>query len=91
MKNKTQAVLGLLFIISFIKSFKYSMTAYDTVFIILITVTYLSKYYITEQSTKQELKKLTEDIDLKLKLQDEEIERAKNISSKAALAFGVKR
>lgn len=91
MKNKTQVVLGLLFIISFIKSFKYSMTAYDTVFIILITLVYLSKYYITEQKTKQEIEKLTKDIDLRLKLQDEEIERAKNISSKAALAFGVRK
>lgn len=91
MKFKTQAVLGLLFLSSFLKSFKYNITIYDSVFIILITIVYLAQDFLTEQKTKKDLEKLTIDLDLKLKLQDEEIERTKSIASKNALAIGFKR
>jgi hypothetical protein len=91
MKLKTQSVLGILFLLSFIKSFKYSMTIYDSVMIILITIAYISRDYLTEQSTKKELEKLTKDINTRLNLQDEEIERAKNSASKSAAALGFKR
>lgn len=91
MKNKTQAVLGLLFLISFIKSFKFSMTAYDVVFIILLAIIYLSRDLLTDNKTKKDLEVLKNEIDLKFKLQDEEIERAKNTASKNAIAMGFKR
>lgn len=91
MKIKTQVVIGLLFLASFIKSFKYAPTFYDAIFIVVLLVVYLSRDFITEQKIKQDIKKLTEDVDLRLKHQDEEIERAKNVSSKAALAMGVRR
>lgn len=91
MKLKTQVVLGLLFLSSFIKSFKFQSNGYDIVFIILITILYALQEFLTEQRTKKELEKLTMDIDARFKLQDEEIERAKSGASKMALMTGFKR
>lgn len=91
MKLKTQVVLGLLFLASFIKSFKFQSNGYDIVFIILVTALYALQEFLTEQKTKKELEKLTIDINTRLNLQDEEIDRAKNSASKAALMTGFKR
>lgn len=91
MKFKTQAVLGLLFLASFIKSFKYSPTFYDAVFIILVSILYISKDYLLEKSSKQDIEKLTADINTRLNLQDEELERIRNNTSKMAMASGFKR
>jgi hypothetical protein len=91
MKNITDKVLGILFLISFLKSFKYSSNSYDIVFIIMITITYISNRYIKEKNSKDELDKLTSTIDTKLNLQNEEIERIKNNTSKMAVANGLRR
>lgn len=91
MKIKTQAVLGILFLSSFIKSFKYSSNAYDVVFIILIATLYLSYDFIIQKNAKADFDKLTADIDLKLKHVDEEMERVKNSASKVAMMTGFKR
>lgn len=91
MKLKTQVVLGLLFLASFLKSFKFESNGYDIVFIILVTVLYLAHEFITEQETKKELEILTKGFDERLNLQDEKIERASNVASKTAMAVGFKR
>lgn len=91
MKFKTQAVLGLLFLASFIKSFKFAPSIYDSVFIILITIVYLSKDYFTEKSSKIDLEKLTADINTRLNVQDEELDRIKNNTSKMALTTGFRK
>lgn len=91
MKLKTQVVLGILFLSSFIKSFIYSSNSYDVVFIILITTVYLSQEYIKEKSSKIDLETLTAGIELRLKHQDEELERVKNNTSKMALTAGIRR
>ena len=91
MKLKTQCVLGLLFLASFIKSFKFESNGYDVAFIILVTLVYLAQEFITEQETKKELVNLTKGIDERLKIQDEKIKRASNTASKNALALGLKR
>lgn len=91
MKLKTQAVLALLFLASFVKSFKFSSNGYDIVFIILVSVLYLAQEFISEQKTKDDLKKLTEHIDTRLNQQDEQIESVKNNTSKMALGMGIKR
>jgi len=91
MKLKTQIVLSILFLSSFIKSFIYSSNLYDIVFIILVSVLYLSQEYIKEKSSKIDLETLTANIDLRLKLQDEELERIKNNTSKMALTAGIRR
>lgn len=91
MKLKTQAVLGLLFLASFVKSFKFQSNGYDIVFIILITTIYLAQEFITEQKTKKELEKLTNGFNERMNLQDEKIDRANNVASKNALALGLKR
>lgn len=91
MKLKTQAVLAILFLASFIKSFKFSSNGYDIVFIILVSILYLAQEYISEEKTKSDLKKLTEHIDTRLNQQDEQIESVKNNTSKMALGMGIKR
>jgi len=91
MKFKTQAVLGLLFLASFIKSFLFSPSIYDSVFIILITIVYLSKDYFTEKSSKIDLEKLTADMNTRLNVQDEELERIRNNTSKMALTSGFRK
>lgn len=91
MKFKTQVVLGLLFLSSFIKSFIFSMSLYDSVFILLIALIYMSKNFLTEQKTKKDLDILKESINTRLNLQDEEIERAKNVVSKSNLAMAFKK
>jgi hypothetical protein len=91
MKLKTQVVLGLLFLSSFLKSFKFESNGYDIVFVILVTIVYLAQEFITEQSTKKELVNLTKGFDERLNLQDEKIDRASNTASKTAMAVGFKR
>jgi len=91
MKLKTQAVLGLLFLASFIKSFKFQPSIYDAVFIILITILYLSKDYLTEKSGKADMEKLTAELNTRLNLQDEELERIRNNTSKMALTSGFRK
>lgn len=91
MKFKTQAVLGLLFLASFIKSFLFTSSIYDSVFIILITIVYLSKDYFTEKSSKIDLEKLTADMNTRLNVQDEELERIRNNTSKMALTSGFRK
>lgn len=91
MKFKTQAVLGLLFLASFIKSFLFLPSIYDSVFIILITIVYLSKDYFTEKSSKIDLEKLTADMNTRLNVQDEELERIRNNTSKMALTSGFRK
>jgi hypothetical protein len=91
MKLKVQLVLGFLFLATFAKSFKYSSNSFDVVFIILITIVYLAHEFITEQKTKSDLDILTKDINTRLNLQDEELERIKNNTSKMALSAGIRR
>lgn len=91
MKIKIQLVLGFLFLATFIKSFKYSSNAFDIVFIILVTGIYLAHEFITEQKTKSDLDILTKELNTRLNLQDEELERIRNNTSKMALSAGIRR
>lgn len=91
MKLKTQVVLGLLFLASFIKSFKFAPTLYDAVFIILITILYISRDILKEKSEKLDFEKLTADITTRLNQQDEKLERIGNNTSKMALSNGIRR
>jgi hypothetical protein len=91
MKSKIQVVLAILFISSFIKSFKYQTNGYDIVFIILVAILYLAYEFITEQITKKELSKLKEDVSTKLKQQDEVLDVIKSNTSKMSLGMSYKR
>jgi len=91
MKLKTQVVLGILFLLSFIKSFKYSSNLYDVVFIIVLSILYIAQQHFTEKSDKKDLEKLTADINTRLNQQDEALESIRSNTSKMALSVGMRR
>lgn len=91
MKLKTQVVLGILFLLSFIKSFMYSSNFYDVVFIIVLSILYISQQHFTEKSDKKDLEKLTADINTRLNQQDEALESIRSNTSKMALSVGMRR
>lgn len=91
MKPKIQAILAVLFIASFVKSFKYSSNGYDIVFILIVAGLFMAYEFITEQATKNELAKVKQEIDLKFKQQEEQLEVVRNNTSKMALGLGYKR
>lgn len=91
MKNKTQAVLGLLFLSSFTKSFFIPPQTYDVVTILVIATIYGIKEYLNSKVTITDVQKLTDVYEERLKLQDEEIEKVKNSASRMSLAAGVRR
>ena len=61
MKSKAQVIAAVLFLLSFIKSFKYSSNLYDVVFIILCACIYCLYEIITDKELKRQVEKLTVD------------------------------
>lgn len=67
MKNKAQIFAAALFLLSFIKSFKYSSNAYDVVFITICGCIYLVYEVLSDNKLKADVEKLTSDINTKFK------------------------
>lgn len=91
MKQKIQLSLAVLFIASFVKSFKFNSNGYDIVFIILLACIFLAYEFITEQATKKQLEDLRNEVLEKNDKQEKELEAIKNHTSKMALTMGYRK
>lgn len=91
MKSKAQLTVAVLFLLSFIKSFKYSSNGYDIVFIVLCASIYLVYELITERELKQQVNKLTLDTDNHFKEVEKEMKETKHYMSTVSLASTFKR
>lgn len=85
MKQRAQLVAAVLFLLSFIKSFKYSSNAYDVIFIILCASIYLVYEFITESSVKASVNKLASETESKLNDLAKEVKETKNYVSTISL------
>lgn len=91
MKHKSQIVVSVLFLLSFIKSFYYSSNMYDIVFIIICCCIYCIYELITEHKLKEQVNKLTTDTDFKFKEVEKEMKDTKNYVSGISLGNTYKR
>jgi len=85
MKTKAQLVVAVLFLLSFIKSFKYSSNAYDVVFILICASIYLVYELITEKALKERVDKLASETESKFTEITKEVKEAKNYVSTMSL------
>jgi len=85
MKSKAQIVVAILFLLSFIKSFKYSGNAYDIVFILICAGIYTLYELISENKLKEQVGKLTMDTDNRFKETEKEMKDTKNYVSSISL------
>jgi len=91
MKNKAQVIAAVLFLLSFIKSFKYSSNGYDIVFILICACIYCLHEILTENELKQDIQKLTVDTDNHFKEVEKEMKDTKSYVSTISLGNTFKR
>jgi uncharacterized membrane protein len=91
MKNKAQVIAAVLFLLSFIKSFKYSSNGYDIVFIILCACIYCLYEILSENKLKQDIQKLTIDTENQFKEVEKEMKDTKHYVSTISLSNTYKR
>ena len=91
MKKIAQTTAAVLFLLSFIKSFKYSSNAYDVVFIILCACIYLVYEVLSEKKLHDEVTKLTVDVDTKFKYVEKDLKDTKNYVSSMSIGSTFKR
>lgn len=85
MKHKAQIFAAVLFLLSFIKSFKYSSNGYDIVFILVCACIYLVYEFLSEAKLKQQLDKLTIDNNTRFEEMDKNLTDTKGYVSKMSL------
>lgn len=85
MKHKAQVIAAVLFLLSFIKSFKYSSNAYDIVFILICAGIYCLYELLSKNKIEQDIQKLTIDIDSKFKEVEKEMKDTKSYVSTISL------
>lgn len=85
MKHKAQSIAAALFLLSFIKSFKYSSNSYDIVFILICACIYLVYEFLSDTKLKRQVEKLTIDIDNKFKEVEKEVKDTKGYVSTMSL------
>lgn len=86
MKHKAQYVVAILFLISFIKSFKFQASIYDVIFILICAIIYLVYEFIADHKVKQDLIKLSEDTSNKFKTIEKEMQDTKSYVSTVSLS-----
>ena len=91
MKKLAQSIAAVLFLLSFIKSFKFQMNAYDIVFILICACIYLVYEFLTEKKIKDDLQKLTEDTEKRFKEVEKETKDTKNYVSGISMSATYKR
>jgi uncharacterized membrane protein len=85
MKHKAQVIAAVLFLLSFIKSFKYSSNAYDIVFIILCACIYTLYEILSKNKLEADIQKLTIDTDNHFKEVEKEMKDTKSYVSTISL------
>lgn len=85
MKHKAQIIAAVLFLLSFIKSFKYQSNAYDVVFIVLCACIYLVYEVLNDNKLKAQVEKLTIDTEEKFKHTEKELKETKGYVSTMSL------
>ena len=85
MKHRVQIFVSVLFLLSFIKSFKYSSNAYDIVFILVCACIYSIYEFLSDSKLKQQVDKLTLDTESKFKVTEKELKETKNYVSTMSL------
>jgi hypothetical protein len=85
MKQKAQTIAAVLFLLSFIKSFKYSSNSYDIVFIILCVGIYCLYEFLSEKDLRNKVDKLTLDTEAKFKEVEKEVKDTKSYVSGISL------
>ena len=91
MKHRAQIIAALLFLLSFIKSFKYSSNAYDIVFILVCAGIYSLYELLSENKLKQDIQKLTVDTDNHFKEVEKEMKDTKHYVSTISIGSTFKR
>jgi uncharacterized membrane protein len=85
MKTKAQLTVAVLFLLSFIKSFKYSSNLYDVVFILVCACIYLVYEFISNKKIQEQVSKLAIDTEERFKGLDKEVRETKNYVSTMSL------
>jgi uncharacterized membrane protein len=91
MKHRAQIVAALFFLLSFIKSFKYSSNGYDIVFILICACIYLVYEFLTDHKLKQQVDKLTVEMEDKFKANEKDMKDTKTYVSSISLGSTFKR
>lgn len=91
MKTRAQLVVAVLFLLSFIKSFKYSSNAYDVVFILVCASIYLVYEFTTESTVRESVIKLASATESKFKEVDKEMKETKNYVSTISIGSAFNR
>lgn len=91
MKQKAQSIVAILFVLSFIKSFKYSSNTFDVVFIILCSIIYLAYEYIQDRKVLDRIESIRKETDDKLELIKKEQEQTKHYVSSISTSVGFRR
>lgn len=85
MKKIAQSTVAVLFLLSFIKSFKYSSNLYDIVFIVLCACIYLVYEVLSDKELKQVVDKLTIEMNTKFKEMEKDAKDTKNYVSSMSI------
>lgn len=91
MKLKAQITVSVLFILSFIKSFKYPSNSYDIVFILVCASIYIAYELITDHKMKSQVSKLITDTESKFKEVEKEVKDTKNYVSSMSIGSAFNR
>lgn len=91
MKKIAQRTSAILFLLSFIKSFKYTSNTYDIVFIVLCVTVYLAYEFISDTKLKLAVEKLTIDTEAKFKEVEKDARDTKGYVSTMSIGTAFKR